>query len=317
MQLTGNVFITGGAGFLGRAIIARARREKWDCRINIFSRDDHKHAALRREYPEVHCIRGDICGSLDYLTAAMAGHETVIHAAANKHVDLSEYNVSETIHNNVYGSEQVAWAAVNANVRRVVGISTDKACHPVNVYGKTKALMEGLFVEANTWGETGFTLTRYGNVLDSTGSMIGDWRKKLKEQGYINATLPEMTRFWLSVEQAVDLILVAFVAPAGTITVPRPPALSMKRMEEYFLPKGMRVTYDGIRPGEKIHEELLTAEESPHAEYIYKTSQYPDHWHLWPSVMKRTFTDEPFNYSSDKPDREMTRAELVAIVGEA
>lgn len=318
-NLTGNVFITGGAGFLARGIYARARREKWDCRFTAFSRDDHKHAALHREYPEVHCIRGDICGSPDYLTAAMTGHETVIHAAANKHVDLSEYNVAETIHNNVYGPEQVAWAAVNANVRRVIGISTDKACHPVNVYGKTKALMEGLFIEANTWGETVFTLTRYGNVLDSTGSMIGDWRKKLKEQGYINATSPEMTRFWLSVNQAIDLILIAISEPAGTITIPRPSALSMKRMEEYFLPAGTRVTYDGIRPGEKMHEELLTVEESRYAEYVYKTKTTPDYFRLWSSISKKNFDtgEGPFNYSSDKPDREMTRAELVAIVGEA
>lgn len=315
MNLSGNIFITGGAGFLGYGIIARAKREKWDCRITILSRDDHKHAALLRDFPEVKCIRGDICGNPDYLQAAMIGHEAVIHAAANKHVDLSEYNAAETIHNNVYGSEQVAWAAIGAGVKRVIGISTDKACKPVNVYGMTKALMERIFIEANTWGETQFTLTRYGNVLASTGSMIGDWRAKLKQQGYINATDPNMTRFWLSVDQAVDLILVALNEPAGTITIPRLPALSMKKMEEYFLPEGTHVTYDGLRPGEKMDEELLTHAESHFADDFAGGGTFMSRYRLWPSTLKYTFSDLPFNYSSDKPDREMTKEELIAIVG--
>ena len=308
-MLTGNIFITGGAGFLARGIYARARAEAWPCRFTCFSRDAHKHAALRRDFPEVRLIAGDVAGPLDLLALALAGHDTLIHAAAYKYVDLAETNVWECIRTNVLGSLTVAQAAVQAGAKQVVGISTDKACHSVNIYGSTKYQMEKCFQEANNWeSDTRFHLTRYGNVLAATGSMVKDWRRKLAEQGYINATDPDMTRFWLSLDQAVDLILLALSEPAGTITIPMLPALSMKRMEEYILPAGTRVTYDGMRPGEKRHEELLTLEESRFAE------DHGAYFRLWP--VWHTPRDQMLcRYESSQPIREMTKAELLEIVG--
>jgi UDP-N-acetylglucosamine 4,6-dehydratase len=310
MQLEGSIFVTGGAGFLARGLYARARRDGWPCRFTAFSRDAHKHVALRRDFPEVHTMAGDVAGSLDTLVLALAGHEIVIHAAAYKYVDLAETNVWECVRTNVLGSLLVAQAAALAGVGRVVGISTDKACHAVNVYGGTKYQMEKLFQEADTWEtDTRFHLTRYGNVLASTGSIVTDWRRKLKEQGYINATDPDMTRFWLSLDQAVDLILLALKELHGTIVIPKLPALSMKRMEEYILPAGTRVTYDGMRPGEKRHETLLTLEES---RFAYDNGDYFRLHPVW--ITPRNEHDWQF-YSSDLA-REMSRDELLGIVGE-
>lgn len=304
--LTGNVFVTGGAGYLARGLYARARRDGWPCRFTAFSRDDHKHVALRREFPEVVCLRGDVAGDSDMLAAAMAGHETVIHAAASKHVDLAEYAVWETHRINVEGSMNVAWAAIAAQVQRVIGISTDKACHPVNTYGLTKALMEKLLIEANRLSETTvFCLTRYGNVLGSTGSVITVWKAMLERDGFVTATDPDMTRFWLSVDQAVDLILEAAAAPAGTITVPRLPALRMTDLRDWYLPNA-EFRYAGLRPGEKRHEELLTGEEAPHAAANLFRASYL----LFPATNDPETTTDTGAYTSDRPDRFLSRTDF-------
>lgn len=317
-MLTGNVFVTGGAGFLARGLYARARRESWPCRFTAFSRDDHKHAALLRDYPEVRFVRGDVAGDSDLLAAAMAGHQLVIHAAASKHVDLAEYAVWETQRVNVEGSMSVAWAAIAARVPRVVAISTDKACHPVNTYGLTKALMEKLLIEANQLSdETVFTLTRYGNVIGSTGSVVTVWKAMLAKDGFVTATDPDMTRFWLSVDQAVDLIEMAAEAPAGTILIPRLPALAMRDLRDWYLP-GAEFRYGGLRPGEKRFEELLTAEEAPHAAAGLFTGDpgHPDQlaFLLFPSVGDRETTTLTEGYTSEKPHRWLTQAELAAML---
>lgn len=310
MELTGNIFVTGGAGYLGSALIQRAHDEHWPCRFTVYSRDAHKHAALINRWPDVSSVIGDIADRTqsDRLTLAMLGHDTVIHAAAFKFVDLSESNVWECVRVNMAGSAAVAESALAAGIKQVVGISTDKACHPVNTYGMTKLAMERLFQEANTWhSETRFHLTRYGNVLAATGSMIQDWKRKLKEQGYVNATDPNMSRFWLSVDQAVDLILLALTEPPGTITIPKLPSLTMKEMETLLLPPGTRVTYDGMRPGEKRYEELLTEEEAPHAE------DCGDHFRLYSAALGwRKPSAQPY---SSRDASEMSPEALYAIVG--
>lgn len=264
-MLTGRVFITGGAGFIGRALLERARREAWPARFTVFSRDDHKHAAMRRDYPEAAVIRGDVAGPLEHLAAAMAGHDTVIHAAANKHVDLSELNVAETIRNNVNGSLQVMQAAFQAGVGRLVGISTDKAAGPVNVYGATKFMMERAFIEGNRYGGPLVTCTRYGNVIGSSGSVLTVWRRQLAEGRPVTVTDPDMTRFWLTADQATSLILRALQADPGVVVVPLLPALRMGDLLAWVAP-GAEVKVIGLRPGERQHETLLTDEEGRRAE---------------------------------------------------
>lgn len=261
-MIKGNIFITGGAGFLGRGIIERSIDEKWDCNITVFSRDEVKHGKVKRMFPNVRTIRGDVGGDFDHLVTAMTGHDIVIHAAATKVIPIAEFNVVQTIRDNVIGSLNVAQAACLAGIKQVIGISTDKVCHSINTYGMTKALMERTFQEAQTWGyPTNFYLTRYGNVLDSTASVLGIWQKQYKEENLIRITDPDMTRFWLSVDQAVDLVLLALQQDPGTVTIPMLPALSMREMAEYLYP-GIEQEIIGVRPGEKKHEELLTHEET-------------------------------------------------------
>lgn len=316
MGLAGNVFVTGGAGFLARALYKRARVEGWPCRFTCFSRDDHKHAALVRDFPEVTCVRGDVAGDGDMLAAAMAGHQLVIHAAAAKHVDISEFNVWDTKLVNVDGSQAVAWAAIKARVGRVIGISTDKVCHPVNTYGLTKGLMEKLFIEANRLSdETAFVLTRYGNVLGSTGSVLTVWKAMLAKDGFVTATDPDMTRFWLTGDQAVNLILIAAEAPAGTITIPRAPALAMRDMRAWFLPEA-EFRYQGLRPGEKRYEEMLTSEEGPFASRSFANPHELSasfHW-LYPQTGQPMAGEPIADYRSDRPDRFLTKDELAALL---
>jgi len=314
-MIEGNIFITGGAGFLGRGIIQRSIDENWDCNITVFSRDEVKHAKLKRQFPHVKTIRGDVAGDFDHLVTAMTGHDVVIHAAATKIIPVAEFNVVQTIRDNVIGSLNVAQAATYAGVKQVIGISTDKVCHSVNRYGATKYLMEGIFQEAQLWDyPTNFYLTRYGNVLDSTASVLGLWSQQFKEEGEIGITDPNMTRFWLTVDQAVDLILLTLRQDPGTITIPMLPALSMGQMASYLFPEAKQKVI-GLRPGEKIHEELLTQEEVHRALVLENERAFL----LYPSGFNvGTITEDSPHYTgyqSNNPIRWIDQNELYQMVG--
>ena len=309
MTLQGNIIITGGAGFLARAIVRRATRENWNCAFTILSRDTVKHHAMRVEFPKCRYIIGDIC-DLNGLSKAFAGHDIVIHAAAQKHIPEGERDVKETIRVNVEGSENVCKAAIAAQIDKVIGISTDKVCHPVNVYGASKMMMERLFQEYDRMGLTQFHLVRYGNVLSSTGSVLTVWQKMLEQDGFVTATSPHMSRFWMTVEQAVDAILLSLSEPHGTITVPKVKALDMATFAQYTMPDA-RFEYSGLRPGEKLHEELITIEERDY------TSIDRSHFRLWPignktsDVLQRNITTGLYQngYRSDNCEQ-LTREEL-------
>lgn len=262
MTVSGKLLLTGGTGTLGTAIIARATKENWPCELTVFSRDEIKQQKLKREYPHVRLVLGDVA-DYDALEKAMLGHDSVWHLAAFKHIPAAERDPLACFQSNVIGSLNVAKAAMQTQVKQVIGISTDKACHPVNFYGSTKFQMERIFQDYAKHEIVKFNLARYGNVLGSTGSVIVDWRRKLKEQEYINSTDPDMSRFWLSVDQAIDIILQALDEPNSTITIPKLKGLPMLKMEEYILPLTTKVVYEGLRPGEKRHEELITIEEAP------------------------------------------------------
>jgi UDP-N-acetylglucosamine 4,6-dehydratase len=260
--MKGKIFITGGAGTLGRAIIERGKKEEWDAQFTIYSTDPAKHHKLLSDHPDVTSVIGDI---LDYnsLVLAMAGHDIVIHAAAMKYVPEGEKFPHYTFEINVNGSYNVIQAALQARVKQVVGISTDKACHPVNAYGASKMMMERLFQEAalGDMVETKFHLVRYGNVLGSNGSFIHNWKQHYADHGFVVSTDRRMTRFWLTVDDAVDLIEMSLDGDAGEILIPMPRALSIGEIEDYLL-EDITVSHMGMRPGEKMHEELLTEEES-------------------------------------------------------
>lgn len=315
-----NIMVTGGAGTLGKALARRRAEEGWRGKLTVLSTDAGKHAALKALYPDVQCIQGDI-RNLEALKLAFVGHEVVIHAAAVKFIPDSEYASIDTIDVNVYGSETVCEAARWANVRHVLGISTDKVCHPANAYGASKMLMEKVFQEhARYGGDTIFNLVRYGNVIESRGSVVEKWKQSVEQGQAVKVTDLNMTRFWLSPSQAVDYVVESLKLPSGRIYVPKMPGLSIGRMLDYtFDGKKVPVEFIPMRPGEKLHEMLLTPEETDYAE-VYPslplggTKERTAFWVVHPSTDKRLESNDPPAWYTSDIARELTREELEEIL---
>lgn len=300
-RLPSSVFITGGAGTLGKAIISRAKKEGWDTKFTVYSRDAHKQDALVRIFPDVRCVIGDIRDT-ERLTDLMVGHDLVIHAAAIKHIPQAEQNVLETIGINVNGSLSVGMAAKYAGIEKVVGISTDKACHAVNTYGASKYLMEKAFQEM------GYNLVRYGNVIGSVGSVVQVWKDMAEKHGKITATSPDPTRFWITADEAVSLILFSLDAPPSTISIPRLPATTIGQLKDYLFPD-VEVEYTGMRPGEKMHEEMLTREEANYAVESVGCSYVV----LYPTTSpKIAYPPEPL--TSDNPLYWLSREQVLEMI---
>lgn len=316
--LSGNILITGGSGFLGRAILRRAQIENWPAKFTIYSRDETKQWELKHKYPTATCVLGDVARDIDRLMAVMAGHETVIHAAAVKYIPEAEHNVFETIDVNIVGSRNVALAARSVGVKTVIGISTDKACAPANVYGMTKAVMERMFSEANRMGSTRFITCRYGNVVGSTGSVIPVFRKHIEEYGEVRVTDSKMTRFWLSVDEAIDIIVsahdLASIYPGYTF-IPSCPAMKIVDIAEAVwsmkypeIPPN--ITFTGIRPGEKMHESLFNEQEAP------RIGKWKLGFALAPAIEK-THQPEIWDYTSQHPNHWMTQEEMIKAIKDA
>jgi len=290
--LTGHVLITGGAGSLGTAIIERAQRERWDAHITVYSRDEVKQSALRERFPGLTYRLGDIRDGAT-LARAMRGVDVVVHAAAYKRVPEAERESIPCAQANVEGSIAVIDAAVAAGVRQVVGISTDKACHPINAYGQSKALMERLFQSQALMGSsTSFHLVRYGNVLASRGSVVPTLQAQARAGENITLTDPEMTRFWLTLDDAVDLVLRSLALPPGHIYVPACRSTTMAELAEAVAP-GVRVTRIGGRGGEKRHESLVNEHEAPYARHAFGG------WALTSLALTPGNELDPFTYTSE------------------
>lgn len=259
---TASVFVTGGAGTLGRAIARRRQKEGWTGRFTVYSRDEHKHSFMRKMFPDVQYVQGDI-RNLETLKLAMAGHDVVLHCGATKVIPVSEYSSIDTLDVNVYGSQNVCIAAREMGVSHVLGISTDKACHPASAYGATKMLMEKIFQEyARAGSDTQFHLVRYGNVLESTGSVVEAWTNAVAMGEPVKITDPDMTRFWLSPSQAVDYVIGSLEFLPGLIYVPKMPGLSIDKLLGYVVGEQYsRIETIPLRPGEKMHETLVTGDE--------------------------------------------------------
>jgi UDP-N-acetylglucosamine 4,6-dehydratase len=318
-MLHGRVLLTGGAGTLGRAIIKRATEEKMDCQLVIFSTDVMKHMKIKRQYPKVQSIIGDIRDTTT-LYNAMVGSEFVLHLAARKHIPDAEYNSIDTLGVNVTGSLNVCDAAVQLGIPNVLGISTDKVCHAVNAYGSTKHLMEKIFHEYSRLNlPTQFHLVRYGNVLESTGSVIEFWKSLAQEGKPIRLTEPSMTRFYMSPSQAVDLVLASLLCPNGMTFIPKMKSLSLAKLAEYTIgDTGIPPVIIPIRPGEKMHEELLTVEEGWYASQDQEHGEFrmckDGYFVLKPTTSERYITPiEP--YSSDVAD-ELSKDELLSLLNE-
>jgi UDP-N-acetylglucosamine 4,6-dehydratase/5-epimerase len=259
MTLSGNILITGGSGTLGHAIVRTALAEKWDCTITIYSRSELRQAQMRQAYPHLRYVLGDVRDA-ERLSAAVAGHDVVVHAAAVKRIPEAEQQPINCYETNVIGSMNVVRACIAGGVKRCIGVSTDKACRAITAYGASKLAMEKLF-QAQPEGPCIFTLVRYGNVVASNGSVIPLWRKQAKAGQPLTVTDPEMTRFWMGESDAVDTIKHAATQAHGTITVPKMRSLTMAELAHIIAPEAEIQTI-GLRSVEKRHEDLVHEDES-------------------------------------------------------
>lgn len=262
--LKGKVLITGITGSLGTAIIERATRENWPVEFTGIARNETKMNQFRQRFPHVRGEIGDVRDK-DWLTTIFPGHNLIIHAAAIKIVPVAEANPREAVLTNVVGSLNVAQAATDIGIEKVVGISTDKACGPT-YYGLTKRLMEGIFRQARGWGDTQFVICRYGNVLGSNNSIVPLLMKQIAEDKPFTITDKRMSRFWLSMDQAIDLIITTnTLARNGEIYVPKAPAMLVYDLMKVVDPN-REIVETGIRAGERLHESLIVREEAIHTE---------------------------------------------------
>lgn len=267
-QLDGaSILITGGTGSLGKSLVNYLLANTKVRRIAIFSRDELKQHDLRIELkddPRLRWFLGDI-RDLDRLKRAFHGVDFVIHAAALKQVDTGEYNPMEFIKTNVLGSQNVIDASIDSGVKRVVALSTDKASSPINLYGATKLTADKLFVAANNYSfkyGTTFSVVRYGNVMGSRGSVIPFFREIAAQGKPLPITDLRMTRFWISIENAVKFVIESLeMMTGGELYVPRIPSMKITDLALAVAPDATFVEI-GMRPGEKLHEEMISADDS-------------------------------------------------------
>jgi len=279
LDLSGkSVLITGGTGSLGKALTAHILKYSPQVqKLVIFSRDEQKQFEMAQDYPassypQLRFFIGDVRDE-PRVKRALKGIDYVIHAAAMKHVPIAEYNPMECVKTNIMGAENIINACLETSVERVVALSTDKAAAPINLYGATKLASDKLFVAANNitgWNPIKFSVVRYGNVMGSNGSVIPFFLKK-KNEGVLPITDPTMTRFNISLQGGVDMVMHALEhAWGGEIFVPKIPSYKITDVAEAIGPDCEQLVV-GIRPGEKIHEEMITDSDSY---YTYDLGKY-------------------------------------------
>lgn len=315
-----NILITGGTGSFGKKCASILLKEYSPQRLIIFSRDELKQHEMRVsgfDQPALRYFIGDV-RDLNRLQRAMVGVDVVIHAAALKQVPACEYNPLEAIKTNVEGGKNVIEAALDARVQRVLALSTDKAVNPVNLYGATKLVAEKLFVQANAYrggDPIRFASVRYGNVVGSRGSVIPLFREQRKK-GKITITDPRMTRFWLTLEQGVRFVIQSIERmKGGEVFVPKIASMKIMDLAEAIAP-GCEIENMGIRPGEKLHEVLLSEDEARHSvelqdSYII-TPMHP--WWKEAEVSTLPRLPEGFRYASDTNTQWLSVSDLQHLI---
>ncbi len=322
-----SILITGGTGSFGRAFAKKLLSES-DCKkVIIFSRDEWKQWEMQQSepifsHPKVRYFLGDV-RDVNRLVRAFNEVHFVIHAAALKQVPAAEYNPSEFVKTNVQGAMNVIDAAIQCGVEKVIALSTDKAVNPINLYGATKLCSDKLFVAGNSYvgarGYPKFSVVRYGNVSNSRGSIIPLWIKKVREgAASLPLTDPRMTRFWITLDQAIDFVIQCFTEMrAGEVFVPKIPSMRIVDLAEALAP-GMPFTILGIRDGEKLHELMISADDSRH------TIELNNHYVIIPEAFthdlnalakfldgrKGDFLAEGFAYASNTNTQWVTVDEL-------
>ncbi len=316
-----SILITGGTGSFGKAFIQYALDNLDPERIAILSRDELKQYELKAHFEHDRRLRwflGDI-RDRDRLHRAFKGVDYVVHAAALKQVDTAEYNPFEFVKTNVLGSQNVIDACIDEGVKKVVALSTDKASSPINLYGATKLTADKLFVAANNYAHlhsTKLAVVRYGNVMGSRGSVVPFFRSKIEAGEPLPITDERMTRFWITIDHAVQFVVDSFdQMNGGELYVPRIPSMKLIDLVEAIAPGYPTVTL-GIRPGEKLHEEMISPDDS------HRTVRQHDRYVVTPTIAEWGFTPPEgdqvpigFSYRSDTNDQWLTAEELRATVG--
>ena len=318
-----SILITGGTGSFGQKFTELTLKKYNPKRLIIFSRDEMKQWEMAKLFNDDKRIRffiGDVRDK-DRLYRALQGVDFVVHAAATKIVPTAEYNPFECIKTNINGAMNLIDACIDRRVKKVVALSTDKASSPINLYGATKLASDKLFVASNSTyakgDKTSFAVVRYGNVMGSRGSII-PFFMSLKDQEKLPITDERMTRFMISLDQGVELVWQAFEdMVGGEIYVKKIPSMKITEIAKVIAPK-IKHKIIGIRPGEKLHEQMISIEDS------YSTYEYSNYYKILPQInnwgkdrlriKKGKKVSEGFNYSSDNNSQWMTHQELKAWV---
>ena len=320
------ILVTGGTGSFGQQFI-RTVLENFDMRrCIVFSRDEQKHYDMSQtfsveRYPCMRYFIGDV-RDVDRLELAMRDVDYVVHAAAMKHVPLAEYNPFECVMTNIHGAENVVKAALRKGVKRVIALSTDKAANPINLYGATKLAADKIFIAANNLagaGGTEFSVVRYGNVIGSRGSVIPFFRQLIAEDmPHLPITDERMTRFWITLDQGVQFVLSCLrMMRGGEVFVPKIPSMRIVDVARCLAP-GKPIEVIGIRPGEKLHEVMVPADEAR------ATLDHGDRYIVLPTFMASpdavyraagaTPVKNDFSYASDSNEEWLSGDELTEMV---
>jgi UDP-N-acetylglucosamine 4,6-dehydratase/5-epimerase len=314
------VLVTGGTGSFGRRFVEIMLREYRPQKLIVFSRDELKQHEMRSaglDDPSLRYFLGDVRDQ-QRLDRAFSGVSVVVHAAALKQVPACEYNPFEAIQTNVNGGKNVIEAAINCGVRRILALSTDKAVNPINLYGATKLCAEKMFVQANAYAgaqDTRFSCARYGNVVGSRGSVIPMFIEQ-RARGRVTITDPRMTRFWITLDQGVRFVIRSIEQlHGGEIFVPKIPSMKLLDMAQAIAPD-CQIDCVGIRPGEKLHEVLLSEDEARNAiECDDMFVIQPAHsWWRKENWKSDALLPEGFRYSSDTNSQWLTAEDLYTLV---
>jgi UDP-N-acetylglucosamine 4,6-dehydratase len=317
-----SILITGGTGSFGNTFVPMTLARYNPRRIVIYSRDEMKQWEMAQRFlgdPRVNFIIGDVRDK-ERLTRALDGIEYVVHAAATKIVPTAEYNPFECVKTNVNGAMHIIDACIDRGIKRVVALSTDKASNPINLYGATKLASDKLFVAANAYAgthDTRFAVVRYGNVMGSRGSVI-PFFASLSASGALPITDPRMTRFMITLEQGVELVWHAFNDMlGGEIYVKKIPSMRILDIARATAPECDHKVI-GIRPGEKIHEQMIGLEDAPHTyayAHHYKILPMIHNWSVDPARIKEGCkVSADFTYTSDRNDEWMSVEQLRAWI---
>lgn len=313
------ILVTGGAGSFGQKFIEVMLKEYNPKSIRIYDNRELAQVEIERKFndPRLRFFIGDVRDA-DRLNRAMGGVDIVIHAAALKHVPICEYNPIEAVRTNIDGAINVIDAAINNSVEKVIAISTDKAVQPVNLYGATKMVAEKIFTQGNSYsGNKGtiFSCSRYGNVIGSSGSVAPLFMEQ-KEKGEITITDEGMTRFWITLDQGVRFVIKCIeVMKGGEVFVPKIPSMKIMDLAEVIAPEVSKKII-GTRPGEKLHEVLLTKEESRHTKETEGYYIIEPEFFFWDDSNFKDckLISQEFEYASDTNDKWMTKEQMEEIL---